>query len=155
MNINRAMKSALSETQLDCSLNPSLKSIADSGFVLRNGCYVIRGLSKTTNVKRESFPDRTGYECFLNSLHVEDYDSVSPLAQAILLVKEVFAVWNAEQRTERLTAIVSADEFSVVTKFHGQRLGEQWLNENVEGYDDPVMSINSDEDIVAQIAVAR
>lgn len=155
MKMNRAMKGALSETRLDCSLAPSLKSIADSGFNLRNGCYVLSGLSGETNVTRESFPDCTGYECFLNSLHVEDYHSVSPLAQAILLVKEVFVVWNAVQRTMRLTAIVSADEFSVVAKFHGQRAGEQWLSNNIEAYNDPVMSIDSDEDVVSQIEMAR
>ena len=149
------MKNALCETQLDCSLNSSLKSIADSGFDLHNGCYVLSGLSGATNVTRESFPDCTGYECFLNSFHVEDYDSVSPLAQAILLVQEVFTIWNAAQRAMRLIAVVSADEFSVVTKFHSQRPGEQWLSDNIEGYDDPVMSIDSDEDIISQIAMVR
>ncbi|UEB52301.1 MULTISPECIES: hypothetical protein [Burkholderia] len=155
MKINRAMKGALSEVRLDGPLNPSLKSIADSGFDLLEECYFLRGLLGATNVTRGSFTDCTGYECFVNSLHVEDYDSVAPLTQAVLLVKEVFMVWNAMQRTSRITAIISADEFSVVTKFHVQRPGEQWLSDNIDGYDDPVMSIDSDEDVLSQIATIR
>ncbi|MET3213892.1 UNVERIFIED_ORG: hypothetical protein ABIC48_001635 [Burkholderia territorii] len=155
MKINRAMKGALSELRLDYPLNPSLKSIADSGFDLLEGCYFLHSLLGSTNATRGSFTDCTGYECFVNSLHVEDYVSVVPLAQAVLLMKEVFMVWNAMQRTLQLVAIISADEFSVVIKFHVQRPGEQWLSDDIEGYDDPVMSIYSDEDFISQIATIR
>ncbi len=155
MKINRAMKISLSDARFDIPLNSSLKSIADSGFDLRDECYFIRALLGSTNVTRGSFPDCTGYECFINSLHVDDYDSVSPLTQAVLLVKEVFAVWNAIQRTSKIVAVISADEFGVVTKFHVQRSGEQWLSDNIDGYDDPVMSIDSNEDIISEIAEIR
>ncbi|WP_260436604.1 hypothetical protein [Burkholderia sp. Bp9004] len=155
MKINRPMKDALSEARLNCLLNPSLKSIADSGFEVRDECYFLRALLGSTNATRGSFPDCTGYECFVNSLHVEDYDPDLPLAQAVLLVKEVFAIWNAMQQMPQLTAVVSADEFSVVTKFHVHRPGEQWLSDNIDGYDDPVMSIDSDEDVLSKIAMTR
>ncbi|EKS9888254.1 hypothetical protein BTK96_005280 [Burkholderia pyrrocinia] len=155
MKINRPMKDALGEARLNCPLIPSLKSIADSGFELRDECYLLRALLGSTNVTRGNFPDRTGYECFVNSLHVEDYDSELPLAQAVLLVRDVFAIWNTMQRMPQLTAVVSADEFSVVTKFHVRRPGEQWLSDNIDGYDDPVMSIDSNEDVISQIAAIR
>jgi len=72
-----------------------------------------------------------------------------------MLVKEVFTVWNTIQRTVKLVAVVSADQFNVVTKFHVQRPGEQWLSDNIDGYDDPVMSIDSNEDIISEIAEIR
>jgi hypothetical protein len=155
MKINQAMKNALSGARLNVPLNSLLKGIADSGFSLGDECYFLRGILGKANVARESFIDCTGYECFVNSLHVEDYDSTSPLVQAVLLVKEVFAVWNAMQRTLRLTAVVSADEFSVVTKFHLRRPGEQWLGDKIDNYDDPVMLIDSNEDIVYQMEAIR
>ncbi|RQS46447.1 hypothetical protein DIE01_01135 [Burkholderia sp. Bp8990] len=155
MKINRPMKDALGEARLNCPLSPSLKSIADSGFELRDECYLLRALLGSTNVTRSNFPDCTGYECFINSLHIEDYDPELPLAQAVLLVRDVFAIWNTMQRMPQLTAVVSADEFSVVTKFHVRRPGEQWLSDNIDGYDDPVMSIDSNEDIISQIAAIR
>ncbi|MBR7963040.1 hypothetical protein [Burkholderia latens] len=155
MKANRSMKTALRKVWLCYPLSPSLKSIADSGFWLHDECYLLRALLGSTNVTPETFPDRTGYECFVNSLHVEDYDSESPLTQAILFVKEAFSVWNATQRVLQLTAIVSADEFSVVTKFHVRRPKEQWLSNNIDGYDDPIFSIDSDEDVIFQIETIR
>ncbi|UEP37918.1 hypothetical protein LL998_18295 [Burkholderia ambifaria] len=131
MKINRAMKGVLREVRLDFPLHSALEIIVNRGF------------------------DCTGYECFVNSLHVDDYDSVSPFTQAIMLVKEVFTVWNTIQRTVKLVAVVSADQFNVVTKFHVQRPGQQWLSDNINGYDDPVMSIDSNEDIISEIAEIR
>ncbi|MBJ9673629.1 hypothetical protein [Burkholderia gladioli] len=37
-----------------------------------------------------------------------------------------------------LAAIAMVDDFSVVTKFHVNRAGEQWLSSNIDDYDDPV-----------------
>jgi hypothetical protein len=91
-------------------------------------------------------------ECFVNSVHVEDYESTMPLMQATQFVMRVFTVWNTSAPRLTLIAIVSADELSVVAKFHVKRPGEQWLSENIEGYDDPVMSIDSTEDIPSVLA---
>ncbi|NRF85593.1 hypothetical protein [Burkholderia gladioli] len=46
-----------------------------------------------------------------------------------------------------LAAIVMVDEFSVVTKFHVNRVGEQWLSSNIDDYDDPVFFILSSENV--------
>ncbi|MGK8208892.1 hypothetical protein ACRS8P_03385 [Burkholderia cenocepacia] len=86
---------------------------------------------------------------------MEDYDSESPLAQAVLFVREVFSVWNATHRVMQLTAIVSTGEFGVVTKFHVRRPKEQWLSNNIDGYDDPIFSIDSGEDVIFQIETIR
>jgi hypothetical protein len=147
MKANQAMRSLLSETTLNCSLASSLRTIADSGFIAQEGCYVFRDRPGATNAKRANFDDCTGYECFINSLHIEDYDAERPFEQAVLFVMQVFRVWSSAQPVNLLTAIVSSDEFSVVTKFHIRRLGEQWLSEDIEGYEDPVLSIDSNEDI--------
>lgn len=44
---------------------------------------------------------------------------------------------------QALVAIVGADELSVVARFHMNRPGEQWLGENLQAYQDAVMSIDS------------
>jgi hypothetical protein len=147
MRTNKAMRNLLSGLSLDRSLVSSLEAIADGGFVNQDGCYVLRVFLKTTNVTKSAFGDCTGYECFVNSLHIEDYEAEQPLAQAILLVKQVFRVWSSTNPNVRLTGIVSADEFSVVAKFHVRRIGEHWLSDNIEGYEDPILSIDSDENI--------
>jgi hypothetical protein len=152
MRTNKTMRSLLSGLQLDRSLVPSLMAIADNGFVTHDGCHVLRGLSASTNATRSTLGDCTGYECFMNSLHIEDYEAEQPLAQAVLFAIQVFRVWNLSEPTTCLTAIVSADEFSVVAKFHVKRPGEQWLSDNIEGYEDPVLSVDSDEDITSCLA---
>lgn len=155
MKTNSAMREALGKMRLGTELNPSLKCIPRGGFEQRDGCYFLRSLSTSTNVTRDSFADRTGYECFVNSLHVEDYDPLAPLSQAVLLVKEVFLAWNALQQSLKLTAILSADELSVVAKFHIRRPGEEWLSANIEAYEDPVLSIDSSEDVLAEVRTIR
>ncbi|EUC17707.1 UNVERIFIED_ORG: hypothetical protein BDU10_7515 [Burkholderia sp. CF145] len=155
MKTNKAMRNLLSGLQLNRSLSPSLKAVADNGFVHHNGCYVLRDLSATTNATRSTLGDSTGYECFVNSLHIEDYEADQPLAQAILFVMQVFQIWNAAAPNKYLTAIVSAGEFSVVAKFHVKRPDEHWLSDNIEGYDDPVLSIDSNEDISAMVSKSR
>lgn len=149
MKANAEMKEIIGTLKFDRPLIPSLKSIANAGFVESEGCYLFHSLArKLTNAKRANFQDCTGYECFVNSLHVEDYENDEPLAQGILLVDEVFRVWKASNSTFHLTAIISADELTVVARFHVKRSGEQWLSDDIEGYMDPVMSVDSDDEIV-------
>ena len=147
MKINSAMKKQLKGAKFDQLLAPSLKAIADDGFEQRDGCYFVRALlALARDARRATFYDCTAYECFVNSVHVEDYGGKMPLMQAIQLVMRVLTIWNTSAPTLTLVAIVSADELSVVVKFHVQRPTEQWLSENIEGYHDPIMSIESTED---------
>jgi hypothetical protein len=152
MKANAEMKENIGALKFNKPLITSLKSIADAGFVEKDECYLFHSLArKLTNAKRANFQDCTGYECFVNSLHVEDYESDQPLAQAILLVDEVFGVWRASNPTLRLVAIISADELTVVTRFHVRRSGEQWLSDDIESYLDPVMSVDSDDEIDSRL----
>lgn len=105
----------------------------------------------STNTSTSTFGDCTDYECFVNSLHIEDYDEKQPILQAILFIERVFEIWNSAKQTIIITAILSADDFSVVVKFHTNRLGEQWLSDNINGYEDAVLSINSNEDIISLV----
>jgi hypothetical protein len=152
MKANAEMKGVIGALKFGKPLIPSLKSIANAGFVKKEDCYLLDSLArKLTNANRANFQDCTGYECFVNSLHVEDYESDEPLVQGILLVDEVFRVWKASNPAFHLTAIISADELTVVARFHVKRRAEQWLSDDIEGYNDPVMSIDSDEEIVSQL----
>jgi hypothetical protein len=152
MKANREMKEIIGMLKFDRPLIPSLKSIANAGFVESENCYLFDSLARNfTNAKRANFQDCTGYECFVNSLHVEDYESDQPLAQGILLVDEVFRVWRAANPALQLTAIVSADELAVVLRFHVKRSGEQWLSDDIKGYMDPVMSMDSDDEVVSRL----
>ena len=153
MRINSAMKRQLKGATFDQLLEPSLRAIADEGFEQRDGCHFLRALvALTRDARSATFYDCTAYECFVNSVHVEDYDGKMPLMQAIQLAMRVLTIWNTSTPTLTLLAIISSDELSVVVKFHVQRPTEQWLSENIEGYDDPVMSIESTDDMATVLA---
>ena len=154
MKVNRAMSALLSDTGHDVPLVAELRGIADGGFCELENCYVLCRLLGATNATRADFDDATGYECFINSLHIEDYEPEFPLAQALQFVAQVFHVWNEDRRTFPLRAIVSADEFSVVAKFHAARSCEHWLSEDLEAYDDPILTIDSVEDVTEQLILA-
>lgn len=148
MNANQAMKTLLHDLRFDRALIPSLKRIAEAGFEVRDGCFLLRAFAGLSRGSRANFSDATGNECFANALHIDDYEDTAPLVQALLFVERVFSVWNATQPALRLAAVVGADEFSIVVRFHVRREGEQWLLDDVEGYDDPVFSVHSEERVI-------
>jgi hypothetical protein len=146
MKTNAPMQNLLSTTQTVRVLATSLNDIARDGFEVRNGCYVLRALSKHANTPQARFGDCTGYECFVNSLHVEDYCADSPFAHALLFVTDILRNWQRVQPESCLVAVLTADELSGVVKFHVRRDGEQWLGDDIERYEDPVMSLDSNDD---------
>jgi hypothetical protein len=154
MIFNFEMKKLLENIKLDRPLDPALRAMVDARFNNKDGCYFLAALvSAAKSVTKENFHDRTGYECFVNSIHVEDYDNNDPLSQAIQFVEEIFNVWRESTSNMTLLAIVSADEFSVVVKFHVKRPAERWLSENIGNYTDPVMLFESSEDVIQAIIV--
>uniref|UniRef100_UPI0039F0797F hypothetical protein n=1 Tax=Bordetella sputigena TaxID=1416810 RepID=UPI0039F0797F len=134
----------------------SLRNIADEGFNVKDECYFLAALlRKADSVTRSRFFDSTGYECFVNSLHIEDYDDKAPLAQAIQFISYVFAMWRTAEYAVPLVAVVNVDEGRVIVKFHAKRSTEQWLSGNLEAYGDPTMSVQSLEDLAVFLASLR
>lgn len=156
MRSNLSMRMLLEHVGILPVLHQSLYAIATSGFVTRDGCYLISSLlNLAKSAERDNFHDCTGYECFVNSVHVEDYTSNAPLPQALQFVDQVFICWRATNKDSELAAIISVDEYSVVVKFHVSREGEHWLSENTDGYEDPVLLIFSTDDLNASIGELR
>ncbi|WP_066736879.1 hypothetical protein [Cupriavidus sp. D384] len=152
MKLNDEMRSLLAGAFFDCDLPPELKAIVDKGFVLAGDCYILRSfIEGPINVSRDDFQDPIGFECFVNSIHVEDFAPKYSLMHAMKLVRLIFQNW---QEDGVLTAVVSADEISVVVKFHLKRKGLSWLSDNINGYIDAVLIIDSNEDIFGQIRAA-
>ena len=98
-----------------------------------------------TNITATDFPDKTGHECFVNSIHVEDYVDSNYLSYACSFVNECFDIWRLEGRKDHLNAIISMDEFSTVVKLHVVRDGESWLSENLDEYSEAILLVDSSE----------
>lgn len=149
MKLNDNMREMLANEYVESHLDESLDVIARSGFVAVEDCYILNfTIGKIGNFSRNDFPDATGFECFVNSIHVEDLVSNSPLAQAVEFVRTIFNSWR---ESGVLTAIISADDLSVVTKIHLKRQGQSWLSDDVDDYMDAILSVDSTEDFRGEI----
>ncbi|WP_077530135.1 hypothetical protein [Vreelandella utahensis] len=127
-------------------LDRGLREIAESGFSSKNGCFLIRKCAEIdTNAKINDFPDKTGYECFINSVNIDDYIESFYLEQGIRFVRSVFNHWNESNGNRKLIAILLMDELTFKVKFHVQRSGERWLADDLEDYEESLMMVDSSE----------
>ncbi|WP_236195465.1 hypothetical protein [Pseudomonas glycinae] len=142
MKANKAMESLLADLTL-VVIEGELERIARSDFVERDGCIFIAALNPQTHMSLDSFPDRTGYECFVNSVHIDDYVSDDLLATAISWLSLVLDQWNKFGLSGVLQGSVSTDEFGATVKVHVLRPDEPWLGDDLEGYEQAVLTVNS------------
>ena len=123
-------------------LSRKLEELLDAGFSRADGCVLqtvqvhLRG-----NARLEDFPDRTGYECFVNHIHVEDYfdedgssDLLARLGQGIAFANNLKERLSAFSANENFRLIVSSDESSCSVRFHVIRDGEEWLSPDLNRY---------------------
>ncbi|PPS23892.1 hypothetical protein BVY11_28730 [Pseudomonas amygdali pv. morsprunorum] len=147
MFMNNSMRNLISGAHWrGKKIAPALLEILTSGFIEVEGCYFLKALYEyCPNVALVEFPDSTGFECFVNSIHVDDYVESDWLVQALLFADESVRFWYALSKEIKLTVIISSDEFGAVVKLHSSRPGEAWLGPNLEGYQDPVLSFETSE----------
>jgi len=139
---NKAMESLLADLPL-VVIEGELERIARSDFVERDGCIFIAALNPQSHMSLDSFPDRTGYECFVNSVHIDDYVSDDLLATAISWLSLVLDQWNKFGLPGVLQGSVSTDEFGATVKVYVLRPNEPWLGDDLEGYEQAVLTVNS------------
>ena len=128
-------------------LHKGLLEFAENGFFVKNNFYFLnKCFDIATNATLDNFPDSTGYECFINSINVDDYVEDEFLEHGVCLVRKVFSKWRSLRFEKELRAILSMDEFGLKIKFHVFRNGESWLDSELEDYEEAVMLISSTED---------
>ncbi|MDB4971529.1 MAG: hypothetical protein JWN44_7218, partial [Myxococcales bacterium] len=123
---------------------PDLARLVDEGFETMDGCVVFRRLAKRMSTTKSSdFPDRTGRECFVNHLHVEDYttakDALELAATGFAFAKRLEEALRS--RGEHFIIIVSSDAESCSVRFHKARDGESWLADDLDGYGDEALLV--------------
>ncbi|MCX2545960.1 hypothetical protein [Pseudomonas sp. COW5] len=145
MKFNSEMEKMLRRTGR-ASLAGDLVDIARSGFVERDGCVFLANLDGfQRNASLKNFPDRTGYECFVNSIHIDDYVNTDFLACALSYLSSVFETWNESSLPGVLQGAISADKFDATVKFHLLRPGEAWLSDDLERYGEAVLAVESSD----------
>jgi hypothetical protein len=126
------------------SLPPDLDAIAAKGFLEKDGCYFLSELfQKGASVSRRNFPDQTGYECFINSVHVDDYVESGYLSLALHFAETLLTVWRMRRLPNTLNVIVSSDEMGAVVKCHVVRKKQSWLGDDLNKYEEAIMEVDS------------
>ena len=125
------------------TLAPALADLLRGELVSENGCWFLRDLregARTTSLT--SFPDRTGFECFVNHIHIGDFvdapNADESLAQALAWAKAIQAKLES---LGRFNVIVSCHESDCSVRFHRLRTGEAWLTDDLDGYTEEVLVI--------------
>lgn len=122
---------------------PLIKLFAN-GFTVVDECVFLQSLlSLNQNATLHDFPDKTGFECYVNSIHIDDYAEDGDLEQTVFFLFELFKLWNKEFKNKILRAIISSDEFGTVLRFHVLRDDESWIAENLEEYEEAVLVADS------------
>ena len=122
----------------------ALLKLSVKGFIEVDGCYFLKALYKKAKATQQDFPDKTGYECFVNGFHIEDYVAGNYLREAFLFAKEMFAGWAKLNNKLCLTCIVGQTESGAKIRFHVKRKGECWLNESeLDEFDEAICVLTS------------
>ncbi len=128
MKTNQNMRRFLAELKENRSgLSPKLSSILNAGFVEEKGCVLLASEKRDSGSDRAATQVETGYECFVNYVHVESLDEALEFARRL---KEALAAIFAGD----FAVIVSFDGREATVRFHRLRAGQTWLNENLDEY---------------------
>ena len=122
------------------ALPQKLLMLLNSGFVEEEQCLFLSVLKQGTPVKRVDFPDRTGYECFVNHIHIEDYlengglPPLELLGRGIALARELKAQLSQLHGGKHFRIIVAFDGSSCTVRFHAVRADERWVDKDGSGF---------------------
>ena len=140
--MNKIMRRARSQ---HVRLPKSLLGTIKSGFIVTNGCFFVTALyDKPRNVTLAAFPDQTGFECCVNHFHIDDYvkDDAKQLCLALALIDKIKKKWSQWDYCKLpIEFIVSINKSSSVLKFHVIRPGQQFMDEDLENYEDDAVLI--------------
>ncbi|ETS33618.1 hypothetical protein PTE_00793 [Photorhabdus khanii NC19] len=145
LKINLKMKQKMKELKGNhLVLTDELQSIISSGFIEKEHCFFSKKLMNySSSASKKHFQDCVGFECFVNSLHIDDYVDKNHLEYSILFCNSLLISWEYLNPNDKLNVIISLDEFGALIKFHLDRNGEMWLSEDLESYDEPILITNS------------
>jgi hypothetical protein len=135
MRTNQNMRTYLRglRTQ-ESDISPKLLNVLTAGFVEENGCVFLASQVRDSAFNRAATHDETGYECLVNHLHV------GTLQEALEFARRLKKALD-EQFVGGFVVIVSFDGREATVRFHRLRVGQTWLNENLEGYQEEGIAV--------------
>ena len=79
--------------------------------------------------------DLTGYECFVNHLHIDDYTDENFFLHGLGLIMAVAGIVRNKFPQKHFRFILAQEkDSSCNVRFHCRRKGEEWLSEDIDQY---------------------
>mgnify|MGYP004716067485 CR=1 FL=1 len=117
------------------------------GFILSDNCIYIKYFFGVNAKKTIKFVyDDTDRECWVNSVHIEDWYHGNLISAACSLSFYVLNNLKLKYENNLFSCVISIESRKRVTwKLYTVRKGVDWLSSNLEEYDQPVLQIFSDD----------
>lgn len=138
MKANQAMLDLLVAlvTESARPLASGLAELLRGELVEEKGCWFLVSLREgAKTVSLASFPDRTGFECFVNHIQMRDFVEDSGVTE--YLRQGLSWADGLRRKLEghgRFTIVVSCDHTDCSVRFHHVRPSEGWLTEELDSY---------------------
>ena len=135
-------------------LSEKLSQLIAQGFTDLGEAIVFTAMRNIAeNVEPENFPDLTGFECFVNHLHVEDQLDGPGSDQTALMRQGIAFAFAAESQLcstfpgKPFKVIVAATAHGCGVRFHLVRTGEDWLATDLDGYGEEGILVLEDHSV--------
>jgi hypothetical protein len=144
MKLNSKMSALLGETGVSIPFNDGLAlgRPESPSFEIAEGSVVLRTeYDKNRHVNISDFPDRTGFETFINHVHLPFSGTRESLLDCLAYVDALQRGLIRLAGSRHFQVIVSIAEKDCTVRFHQVRLGERWIAANLEGYTDEAILV--------------
>jgi hypothetical protein len=148
MKMNTRMSQLLSLLNVPPAPNnlpASAKSELLELIVVDGSVLLKREFEQAKGATVSDFPDRTGFEAFVNHVH-RPYDETSESLQTCLYFATKLRNRLAEIKEHQFVVILSVSEGDCVVRFHQLRQGEKWLDDDLETYTEEGILVFSGRD---------
>lgn len=146
MRLNLAMQRFLERCRIDPmdppQLDAALARLLQPGIVQVEGSWLLASQVQSSQpTQHQHFPDRTGYEAFINHLHIADIleagaeeSTARILSQAVAFARGLEALVAPHGPFEIVVAIDKESPSDCNVRFYRRRPGETWIADDLEGY---------------------
>ena len=142
MKMNSEMSVLMERLAVRWPPTPSALATDTPELEVFEDCVLLKNeFARNRHVKIPELPDKTGFECFINHVHLPFRSTkkslVSCLSHAVAI--ETALTPLAQNRQFRVIVGISENdsspEFSCTIRFHQIRSGEEWVADDLEGYE--------------------
>jgi hypothetical protein len=121
-------------------------TVLNAGLSEVAGCVVLSFFAESAHqFSINQYGDETGFEAFINHIHIEDEVPATMGPPELLRQAVMFAACVADrlQRAypDDAFEIIIACADSYVVRFHKVRPDQSWLANDLESYDEPIMRV--------------